>query len=122
MDGLLFDDNAGGASGPARVAPMTPPAITDPASPATVRMRWVGVTIFSPPSHVTGRHGEGVSPQLTAVWSPQPFKRITGQPALEAMGEVVNRRPGRQREPFADLFGLGSHATRPRAGDRQDPH
>src|SRR5438270_70491 len=43
LDGL----DAVAASGPARVAPMTPPAITDPAMPAIVRMRWVGVMLLT---------------------------------------------------------------------------
>lgn len=34
------------ASGPAKVAPITPPAISDPAIPATVTIRWVGVKML----------------------------------------------------------------------------
>src|SRR5207245_1578205 len=43
------------------------------------RMRWVGVKLFSPPSHLTGKRGEGIAPRLTAVWGREPFKRITGE-------------------------------------------
>jgi hypothetical protein len=34
------------ASGPARVAPITPPAISDPATPATIAIRWIGVKML----------------------------------------------------------------------------
>ena len=91
-----LDVAAVAASGPASVAPITPPAISDPATPAMVMTRCVGVMLLTSFSSEMQAWRTHIS-TLSSVCPGEPFNRVTAPDFLPRFDQGGARRRGPER-------------------------